>query len=80
MRETKQARIDRLEATLAFYADPATHEARHEGGAAIWPIFEDKGRQARGALGIPEPPTFAETLAAITADVPAQDAQAEIAV
>lgn len=65
MRETKQAQIERLEAALAFYADPATHEARSDGETSVWPILGDKGKVAREALGIPEPPTFAERLAAI---------------
>lgn len=66
-RETKQARIDRLETALAFYADPATHEARTEDDRPVWPVLNDKGKQAREALGIPEPPTFEERLAAISA-------------
>jgi hypothetical protein len=67
MKETKQAQIERLQQALAFYADPATHEARTEDDRPVWPILNDKGQRARAALGIPEPPSFAERLAAISA-------------
>ena len=66
MKKTKQAEMDELREALAFYANPATHAASEVDGKPLWPILDDKGRRARTALGIPEPPTFEEQLAAIS--------------
>lgn len=65
MTETKQQQIERLTAALEWYADPANHEARKEGDTHVWPIYDDRGKRARQALGIPERPTVEERLAAI---------------
>lgn len=73
MRKTKQQQIDELTEALAFYADPATHTASEVDGKPVWPILDDKGRRARAALDIPEPPTFEEQLAALSRGV--QDVQ-----
>lgn len=69
----KQPTRAELIAALTFYADPATHQAREEDGRPVWPIFDDKGRKAREVLGIPEPPTFEEQLAAIGRGEPTED-------
>jgi hypothetical protein len=75
VKESKQAQIDRLTEALAFYADPATHQARREDDVPVWPIYDDQGKRARQALGLPEPPTIAEQVAAEMAE-----AQEEITV
>jgi|RifCSP13_3_1023840.scaffolds.fasta_scaffold108129_2 hypothetical protein len=48
-----QARIGELEAALRFYADPETYSEFIT--LDIMPIGDDLGRQARQALGLPEP-------------------------